>query len=573
MDAQGNSRPRRMVRCTSEVDLLLELHAAGLGVVDEVALELAPGLNVITGETGAGKSIIVGSLSLLTGARADTDSIRSDREEAEVEACFVHPESLRGVLAESGIPEGDEVVIARRIRKGTSRAWINGRMATVGQLAQIGQELIEIVGQHHARSLTRPASQRESLDRYAWESVEKARRAVEDLWDHTRDLARDLDELGADPEARAREVDVLRRQLAEIREIGPRADEDSIGTVLERLQNAGRLREEVVTARGEIESARDQIAGAALRLERTEDTGLAEGAVPLVSVLADLEAVSQDLRAFLDTVVDDPERLEAVRDRYVALRDLCRRFGPELTDVLDFASSAETRLADLERADRRADETKAALAEAKDELRLAAGRLSVARRRAAARLGRSVTARLGDLALPEARLTVAVGPAGQIERHGGDEVTFLFGAARDLEPRPLGKVASGGELSRVMLALASEIADLAAPPTIVFDEVDAGTGGEAATAVGSALSAQSGRRQLVCVTHLAQVAAYADNHIVVRKESATATADRVDGTARIVELSRMLSGSPESDRARQHAEELLALASVVKRNRPRNSIQ
>lgn len=535
-------------------------------MVDEVALELVSGLNVITGETGAGKSIIVGALSLLTGSRADTDSIRSDREEAEVEARFVHPEALRGVLVESGIPEGDEIVIARRIRKGTSRAWINGRMATVGQLAEIGQELVEIVGQHHARSLTRPAAQRESLDRYAGESVEKARRTVEDLWDHARDLAGDLGDLGADPEARAREVDVLRRQLAEIRETDPHAEEDGIGAVLERLQNAGRLREEVGAARGEIESARDQIAEVALRLERTEDTGLVEGAASLLSVLADLEAVSQDLRTFLDTVVDDPETLEAVRNRYVALRDLCRRFGPELTDVLDFAASAETRLADLERADQRAEEIRAALAETERELRVASERLSMLRRRAAARLGRSVTERLADLSLPEAKLTVAVGPGGQIERHGGDEVSFLFGAARDLEPRALGKVASGGELSRVMLALASEIADLAAPPTIVFDEVDAGTGGEAAAAVGSALSAQSLRRQLVCVTHLAQVAAYADNHIVVRKESATATAVHVDGTARIVELSRMLSGSPESDRARQHAKELLALASVAKRN-------
>jgi DNA repair protein RecN (Recombination protein N) len=403
--------------------------------------------------------------------------------------------------------------------------------------------------------------------------VDKARRVVEDLWDHARDLADELASLGADPEARAREVDVLRRQIGEIRNIAPRPDEDGLGEELERLQNAGRLREEAATARSEVDAARDQVAEAVHRLERTADAALLAGAGALRATIADLEAVAEDLRGFLETVVDDPEQLEAVRDRYVAIRDLRRRFGPELSDVIDFAASAEARLADLERADQRAEEIRSALEDAEGDLRVASERLGALRRRAAVKLGRSVTGRLVDLALPEARLEVAVTPAGRIERHGGDEVVFLFAAAPDLEPRPLGKVASGGELSRVMLSLASEIADLAAPPTIVFDEVDAGTGGEAATAVGSALSAQSTRRQLICVTHLAQVAAHADTHIVVKKESATATAARVEGAARIVELSRMLSGSPESDRARQHAKELLTLASASKRNRPRNSIE
>lgn len=546
--------------------MLLELHAAGLGVIDDMSIEFEPGLNVITGETGAGKSMIIGSLSLLLGARADSDALRPGTDEAQVEARFVAPDDVAARLEASGIRDASEIVVVRRMRRGGSRTWVNGGMVTVGQLAEIGADLVELVGQHHARSLTRPSAQRESLDRFAGARVEKARRHVEDLWDRHTELAHELATLGQDPAARAREEEALRRQIAEIHAVAPQPDDDRLADDLRRLQNAGLLRDEVQAAREAVTAARDLVAGAADGLERAGDPALTDAARTLAGSSLEIEAAGDDLRVYLESIVDDPERLEAVRKRHVEVRNLRRQYGPDIVDVVRYATEAEDRLAALARANERAGEIEGALEEVSSELVAAAGVLSQERRRAAGRLTRGVTARLGELALAGAALEVELRPLPRAARHGTDDVAFLYAASPAAPSRPLGKVASGGELSRIVLALAAEIADLDAPPTIVFDEVDAGTGGAAASAVGAALAAQAVRHQLVCVTHLAQVAAHADNHIVVRKEGATATAQTVVETARIVELSRMLSGSPDSTRAQEHAHELIERARAAKRD-------
>lgn len=539
--------------------MLIELRAAGIGVIESAVVEFEPGLNVLTGETGAGKSMIVGALALLCGGRADADVLRVGHDEGEVEARFVSTNVTIDMLCEAGIPIDEELVLARRIRKGSSRAYVNGRMVTVTQLGAIGRQLFEIIGQHSARSLLQPAAQRRMLDRFCGAEADKPIRAVEQAWDYLRSLEAELTDIGADPVARARDSEALRFALDEIDAVGAILGEDEqLSAELRRLANAQSLRDDAGGARAAVDRARDDIAIASTGLERIDDPECEEIATSLNTALVHAEVVSEALRDFLDACADDPYRLEAVQERLAAIRELTRKYGPTLEAVLDFRDQARGRLGVFTGASERAAELDMAIVEARRELEAAARHLSEVRRKAAPELAERTTNRLVDLALPAARLCVDVSASMAIERHGGDDIELRFSAARTVDPRPLGKVASGGEVSRVLLALAGEIATLEAPTTMVFDEVDAGTGGRSAIAVGHALAEQAHLRQLICVTHLAQVAAFADCHIVLDKdETGNATATPVRGEARIVELSRMLSGSPDSKRAHEHARELI----------------
>jgi len=554
--------------------VILELAVRDLGVIAELRLVLGPGMTALTGETGAGKTLVVDAIELLVGGRADPVLVRTGADEAWVEGRFVRSADGAGAGRTDGgdtdggdTDGGDEVVLARAIpRTGRSRAYVDGRLATAGELAAIGTELVDLHGQHAHQSLLHTAAQRDALDRFGGVDLGPLQAA-------RREIGAILDELagmGGDERARARELDLLRYQVTEIDAAdiaGP--DEDA---TLERLEDeladATAHREAasgaVMVLSGDgsgdvpqpVASATDAI-GAALALLAGR-APFVDVEVRLRTLAAELSDVAGELRAAGEAIEEDPERLAHVRARRQVLHDLRRKYGETLADVLAEGDRLRARLVELEDHDRWAAELDARLTAARAAEAEAAAKVATARRSAAPLLAAEVQAHLAELALPKAQVEVVVGGADP-----GDDVELRLAANPGTPPLPLAKVASGGELARTMLALRLVLS--AAPPTLVFDEVDAGIGGTAAVAVGRSLARLAQQpHQVLVVTHLPQVAAYADAQVRVAKqsdESTTVARARVlDHPERVIELSRMLSGQPDSDAARVHAAELLATA-------------
>jgi len=536
--------------------VLVELRVRDLGVFDDVTVELGPGMTALTGETGAGKTLLVEALGLLLGGRADPVVVRRGAEEALVEGRF---EDL-GIGADEG-----QVMLARAVSAtgGRSRAWKDGRMVPVSMLGETAMALVDLYGQHSQQSLFDASAQRRALDTFG----DVDTRPLQQMLSERRRITSEIEALGGDERVRARQVDLLQHQIQEIDGAGladPDEDRQLTGEE-ERLADSARYREMAAAALGELEDADgtggtdgadagavDRLgrAGAALT-GRPALAGLAERLRALQSEAAD---VASELRTVLDGWDDDPERLAEVRARRQLLRELQRKYGEGVEGVLSFAEQARAELADLQSAGARLAghaQAMGALESAIAEERAAIG---TARRRAAPALAGAVQQRLRALAMAGARLEV------QLDEEGpADRVVFLLGANPGEPPLPLSKVASGGELARAMLALRLVLTE--APPTMVFDEVDAGVGGGAAVSVGEALAELAGRHQVLVVTHLPQVAAFADRQLAVRKDErrgrTRATVAVVEGEDRVVELARMLSGRPDSERAKRHAEELL----------------
>jgi DNA repair protein RecN (Recombination protein N) len=524
--------------------MLAELVVTDLGVIDKLSLVLTPGMTAVTGETGAGKTMIVEAIEMLVGGRVDASIVRTGADEAVVEGRFVL---------------GDDEVILRRVvpRKGRTRAYVDGSLAAVSNLAEAGARLVDLHGQHDHQSLLSPISQRSALDRYGGVDLEPLRALRKELATVDEGLAA----LGGDERERARELDLLRfqeRELDSARIEDP--DED------DRLEAEEDALADAVAHRDAASAAHDAISGDGGALDAVGDAVEAvAGRRPFADVdsrlralQAELAEAASDLRQAGDAIVDQPERLDQVRARRRLLHDLCRKYGERLSEVMAFESETRTRLAELESHGVRVEALDGERQVAVQAVERAAATVARARRKAAPELGARVQEHLRALAMPGARLDVTVDGPGP-----ADDVEFLLAANRGAAPLPLAKVASGGELARAMLAARLVLTD--APPTLVFDEVDAGVGGEAALAVGRALAdlAADGHQVLV-VTHLPQVAAFADHQVVVAKDDigaqTVATARPVSGPERVVELSRMLSGQPESGTARDHAEELLQTA-------------
>ena len=523
--------------------MLTELRIRDLGVIADTTLVLDGGMTAVTGETGAGKTMIVEAVELLVGGRADPVLVRPGAVEAWVEGRFVVGD--------------EEVVLARAVpASGRSRAYLDGRMVPVGALAEAGAELVDLHGQHAHQSLLSASSQRAALDTFA--SVDHGPRRV--AVDRLRSLDEELTAAGGDPHARAREVDLLRFQVAELKAaaLADPGEEAALAAEEDVLACAAEHREAALAAHAAL--AGDGAASDALGQAVAAVSGrspFAELEARLRGLAAELAEAASDIRTTGEHIDEDPERLAAVRSRRQLLRDLCRKYGDTLADVIAFAVDAERRLADLEAHDQRAAELQA---ERESDAAVLAGAeraIGAARRNAAPALAASVEWHLRELAMAKARFEVAVGG-----EDAGDDVTFLLSANAGEPLLPLSKVASGGELARAMLGARLVLAGGA--PTMVFDEVDAGIGGEAAVAVGRSLAALAAAHQVLVVTHLPQVAAFADHQVVVTKDErdgrTVAEAGRVDGKRRVVELSRMLSGQPASATARDHAEELLAAA-------------
>ncbi len=537
---------------------LVELRVRDLGVIDDVTVELGEGMTALTGETGAGKTLLVDALGLLLGGRADPSLVRAGAAEAVVEARVV----LEGARARTEDERGDddaETILARSVaRAGRSRAWVDGRMVTAAVLGEHAGQLIELHGQHQHRALVTTAAQRRVLDRYAGIDpavLEGARREL-------ARLTAEMDAFGGGAPERAREADVLRYQLEEISSaaVSDADEEGRLASEEERLADAEAHRAAAAAAVGlladlEETSALERMAEAARVLAGRGPLAGAEQRVR--SLMADVSDLVSDLRSVVDTWEDDPEQLAAVRQRRQRLRDLARKYGPSLPEVLAYAETAAARLAAMAGEEQRAAELEAEVASAKDALALVEARVADARRRAAPALAADVEGRLHRLAMAGARFEVRAEGGG-----AADAVSFWLGANPGEPLVPLARAASGGELARVMLAL--RLAVSSGPPVMVFDEVDAGVGGEAAAAVGAALAELGRQRQVLVVTHLAQVAAQADHQVAVRKhERGGRTRSEVralDADGRVLEVSRMLSGRPESAAARRHARELLESA-------------
>jgi DNA repair protein RecN (Recombination protein N) len=531
--------------------VLEELRVSQLGVIEEATVVLQPGLTALTGETGAGKTLLVDAIGLLLGGPADATMVRPDGKEAVIEGRFF-------TAAERG-PE--EVILTRVLpATGRSRAYINGRMVAAAQLTEDGGALVDLHGQHAHQSLLSPAAQRRILDSSSGIETSDLAAARHRL----RELREAQAQLGGDPRARARELDLARFQLEELDAagLGDPLEDDALRNEEELLADASGLKQSAEEAwQGLVgdEAVVDQLGTVVAALSgRRLLSGSRERVLTLQQELVE---TAGEIRALADAAEDDPQRLAEVTDRRHVLTQLRRKYGDTLDVVIAYREEVAGRVSELESFDARAAELDRAIAEAQAELERTELELWKARRAAAPHLADRISTRLVELGMAKARFEVEVA-----DEPGSETVTWKLGANPGEPVLPLSKVASGGELSRTMLAvrLAAGPAgsDGADPTTLVFDEVDAGVGGEAAVAVGRSLADVARDHQVLVVTHLPQVAAFADHHLVVQKEEVgqrtVSTIRLLSDAERVVELSRMLSGSPDSATARRHAAELLS---------------
>jgi len=570
--------------------VLEELRITSLGVIEESVLDVAPGLTVITGETGAGKTMVVTALGLLLGGRADSGAVRTGAKAARVEG-VVNLEAagaeLRPMVEElGGEVEDGRLLIARQISaEGRSRAYAGGVSVPASALASLVDPLVAVHGQSDQHRLLRPSAQRDALDSYSGVETVRTRERYADLYRQLRETEAELDEVVRSARERAREADLLRFGLEEIEAVAPEpGEDDALAAEEARLGFADTLRTAAVQARESLSSedgAPDALAAVSaarklldgVREHDAEAGGLADRLAEVSYLLSDVAADVSSYAAGLET---DPARLAAVSERRAALTALTRKYGETIDEVLTWSRQAAERLLTLDDTEGLIDTLGARVGALRAELADAGGTLSRMRSEASVRLGETVTGELASLAMPHATLTVTVTQSeaedglrvGErtlaFSASGIDDVEILLAANKGADARPLGKGASGGELSRVMLGIEVALAETNPVPTFVFDEVDAGVGGKAAVEVGRRLAMLARHAQVLVVTHLPQVAAFADQHHVVRKSSdgmvTTSGLVPLTDAERVRELSRMLAGLEDSDTALAHAQELLQAA-------------
>jgi DNA repair protein RecN (Recombination protein N) len=600
--------------------MLEEVRITGLGVIDDAVLDLSPGFNVVTGETGAGKTMVVSGLGLLFGGRADPSRVRPAAERASVEGrlSVAADGAVARQVNEAGgdlDDDGAALILSRSVSaEGRSRAYAGGRSVPVSLLISLADELVAVHGQADQQQLLKPGRQREALDRFAGAGLAALLARYQRVYQRHRDVRAELDQLTSQAREREREADDLRRGLTEIEQAEPAEGEDvDLLAEEQRLSHADALHSAATTAHeallGDPSSGQYDAADAvtllgaarqALEAAAQHDTAIAALGARVSEAAYLVSDVAADLASYAQSVEADPVRLAAVQERRATLGRLIRLYGAEppapvsagdsasadisgepdgtgsappdgppaggLASVLAWAKQAGARLAELEGDDDRiaglADE-EASLAADVGQL---AGELSAARKEAADRFADDVSAELTALAMPHARLTAAVTALAEPGAHGADEIEIRLAAHPGAPALPLHKGASGGELSRVMLAIEVVFAGADPVPTFVFDEVDAGVGGKAAVEIGRRLARLARLAQVIVVTHLPQVAAFADTHLVVEKaDDGSVTRSgvtRLDQPGRVRELSRMLAGLEDSEYGRAHAEELLAAAAA-----------
>ena len=526
--------------------MILELGVTNLGVIDSLTITMPPGMIALTGETGAGKTLLVDALDLLVGGRADPGLVRAGAEEATVDGRFLLDDT--------------EIILTRVVAaQGRSRAYVNGRPVTATHLAELGSRLLDLHGQHTHQSLLGTEAQRDALDTFGQVDLGSLAHATRTL----AEIEKALTDLGGDERARARELDVVRFQVDELlqAELTDPDEDAELERAEELLANAAAHQEAaqaVLESLVEDDGARDTLAAALGRMQ--SGSPFTEVAGRLRNLIAELDDIGDTVRSLGEEIEPDPEALERILGRRRLLRDLQRKYGDDLAEVMDERERLQARLKELEDHDAIAAELDQRRAKALDDLATQQDLVRAARVAAAPKLAAAIQARLPELAMDKARIGI------EVDGPDGSAVSFQLSANPGSALQPLSKVASGGELARTMLALRSVLSE--APPILVFDEVDAGIGGEAGFAVGRALSGLGDRHQVLVVTHLPQVAAFADAHLAVRKQQAddsTVSDIRLLGDAeRLTEMARMLSGQPNSDTARIHARELLDEATAAR---------
>jgi len=556
--------------------MLHELRVENLLLIARAELRLGPGLNVLTGETGAGKTMLAHALDLLLGGKARSGIVRPGAAEAYVEGVFDFPARLREPLGERLPADAEELVLARRVwPDGRTRAYLNGRSATVGDLREIGGELLAFYGQHEHRRLTLASAQLEILDGFCGPEQRERRARAAAAHAQLRALRRRAEELGAIGGARERELDLLDYELREIEEVDPsEAEQAELTAERERLRHLEGLRgaalagaEAIAPASGE-EGASVRLAAALGALEGI--AGVDAQLDPLIeryrALVLEADDLATELRGYEQAIDGEPGRLDELEERLAAFARLERKHGGTIAAVLAHAQECRARRDELAGAEEALERTRAELEAARERLEAVAGELRAARAAAAPELAAAVRERLAELAMAGASFEVALGEREEPGATGGDTVELLIAANPGVPPGPLRDVASGGETSRVMLALLgvanADVDDGAG--LLVFDEIDAGIGGRTARAVGSQLRALAAGRQVLCITHLPQVAAHAERHFRIEKdgsgETATTTVTDLGRSGVLGELVRMM-GADESDRAaRKHARELLKAA-------------
>lgn len=568
--------------------MITELRIADLGVIKDATIGLHPGLTVVTGETGAGKTMIISGLGLLLGGRADPRSVRRGSERARVEGRFriQKPELLQQVSEAGGEMDDDELILARHVTAGgRSRAYLGGAQVPASACAELTAELVTIYGQAEQERLTEADRQRQLLDRFAGAAVLEPLARYCGLWSEERAAWTELAELRAEAQSRAREIDLLTFGLEEIERVGPGPGEDvALAAEAARLQSADDLRESAQSAVHALAGPDDEAGGALALLDAArktfesavsrdaEATQLGDRLAEASYQVTDLTA---DLVRYLDALDSQPGRLEQIAERRAQLSTLTRKYGSTCDEVLQWAADSAVRLTQLGQSDERIAILTERLEQLLTELTSLAAQISAARREAATRFSELVRGELAALAMPHAQLSFELAGA-DLGPWGADRVDLVFAANPGSELRSLGRVASGGELSRVRLALEVVLAANREAITLVFDEIDAGVGGKVAVEVGRRLARLSQHTQVVVVTHLAQVAAFADRHyVVVKADDGQVTTSGVLAVAdedRAVELARMMAGLDTTESAVAHASELVELAASARGSGHRGAI-
>lgn len=552
--------------------MLTLLRIRGFALIDEVELPMGAGLTVITGETGAGKSILVDALGLLRGGRGSTELIRSGREEAQVEAVFELPADaeLRAQLEEDGRSVEEGLVVRRLVaRNGRGRIHLGGSLATAADLAGSVGRLVDITSQHDQQSLMDPDSQLAILDAFAGnaETLREARAA----WEALAAAEADLAGFDADARTRAEREDLLRFQLTELEEarLGP-GEDDALRSERERVKGAEKFLAACTRGEETLYSSEDAVAGrmAAVARDLSPLAQLDATLAPMVERLRDAQAVvedvANDLGRYAGGVRFDPERLTEIEERLFLIGRLLRKHGGSVAAAIERREAISRELEALGSFEEGLEGRRAAVAAARARMTALADTLGERRRKAARSLARKIDETLGELSLPSARVPIEVEAREELGPKGRDRVRILFAPNPGEEPRPLAKIASGGELSRVMLAVKQALAKADRGLIYVFDEVDSGVGGGTAEVIGRKLKAIAANRQVLAVTHLPQIAAFADHHVMVTKESTktrtTVHIDVLDEDQREAEIARMLAGKPPSREAVAHAAEMLRRA-------------
>jgi DNA repair protein RecN (Recombination protein N) len=555
-----------------------EILIRDLGVISEAKLEFGPGLTVLTGETGAGKTMVLNALGLLLGERSDSSAIRKGQEQAFVEGRWLLADSAVSRIRELGIELDDaELLVNRSVSaEGRSRAALSGKSVPVGILSEIGEQLVVVHGQSDQIRLRSAAAQREALDQFAGAELAKVMTEYTAVYANWKQAAFRLSEITTQLEARSREADQIRSAVEELTSLDPKPGEDlelaekaSKLTHLEELRIAATAAHNQLSSEG-FDDSSDAItligkARRALEAVSEHDPELASLAQQLKEIGFSLNETSASISGYLASLDSEGgQELERVQQRRADLTSAMRKYGPTLEEVISYFENSGARLLELDSSDIEIQDLTALEQSLGKQATSLAKTITELRTKAASALAKSVTGELAALAMTGASLEVTVSQGSELGATGADQVAILLSAYPGAEPRPLGKGASGGELSRIMLAIEVVLAGSELAPTFIFDEVDAGVGGAAATEVGKRLATLAQNAQVIVVTHLPQVAAFATRHLRVLKsvsDQYTSTdVVRLEGEAVVEELARMLSGLSESESGKTHAKELLELA-------------